>query len=217
MPSQNQIQAVLFDYGMVLSTSPDPTAWRRMQALTGHDEPGLHRAYWQRRHDYDRGTLDGRTYWREIATSNAPQTVPESLVDELIAADTTWTQPNQPMIDWALALQQAGIRTGILSNIGDAIAEGVQSTLPWISGFDHHTWSHTLKIAKPEPEIYAHAAAGLETPPANILFIDDRTDNIDAADKAGMQTILYGNHAHFVEEMYARGFAYLLHPEPSPK
>jgi putative hydrolase of the HAD superfamily len=214
MLTQEPIQAVLFDYGMVLSGPPDPAAWIQMQALTGQDEATLQHTYWERRHEYDRGTLDGRAYWREIASSEAPHAVPEPLVDELIAADTIlWTQPNQPMIEWALALQHAGIRTGILSNIGDAIAHGVQSTLPWISGFDHHTWSHTLKIAKPEPAIYAHAATGLETPAANILFIDDRADNIAAAAAAGMQTIHYSDHARFVEEMYARGFAYLLHPK----
>ncbi len=214
MHTPNQIQAVLFDYGMVLSGPPDPAAWTHMQALTGQDESTFRHSYWVRRHEYDRGDLDGRNYWRHTAQPESPHTVPEHLIDALIDADTTlWTQPNQPMIDWAIALQRAGIRTGILSNIGDAIAEGVQSRLPWLAAFDHRTWSHALKIAKPEPEIYAHAAAGLATPPEHILFIDDREDNIAAAESAGMHTIIYGTHVKFVEEMYARGFAYLLHPE----
>ena len=33
--------------------------------------------------------------------------------------------------------------------------------------------SAAVKLAKPEPEIYQHAAQGLQTPPENILFLDD--------------------------------------------
>ena len=187
-------KAVLFDYGMVLTTGPDPSAWQTMQSLTSLDEEGLHTAYWSPRHAYDRGDITGRQYWRKVAGSSLPETT----IDQLIGADTAlWTQPNQPMIDWALALQKAGIRTGILSNIGDEMMHGVLATCPWLSNFHHRTWSHSLNLAKPEPAIYAHAAAGLETSSTDILFIDDREDNIAAAAAAGMQTLLYSTHTDF--------------------
>jgi putative hydrolase of the HAD superfamily len=209
MPSD--IKAILFDYGMVLTTGPDPIAWLRMQELTGFGHATLQAAYWAPRHAYDRGDLTGRQYWRQVAGP----TLPESAIDQLIAADTAlWTQPNQPMIDWAIALQRAGIRTGILSNIGDEMMHGVLATFPWLSGFHHRIWSHSLNLAKPEPAIYDHAAAGLETPPENILFLDDRADNIAAATQAGMQTLLYSTHADFEQRMRDRGLANLLAPAP---
>src|ERR1700735_373756 len=61
-----QIQAVLFDYGMVLSGPPDPAAWAQMRSITGLDEEPLHRAYWAHRHPYDRGDLTGQAYWHKV-------------------------------------------------------------------------------------------------------------------------------------------------------
>jgi putative hydrolase of the HAD superfamily len=119
------------------------------------------------------------------------------------------------MLAWAQSLQQAGITTGILSNIGDAMAAGYIARFEWLTGFDHCTWSHTLNLAKPEAAIYAHAAESLHTPPANILFIDDRIENIHAAHAAGMQAIQYLNHAAFEQEMQARGLSALLDPTNS--
>jgi putative hydrolase of the HAD superfamily len=114
------------------------------------------------------------------------------------------------MVEWATRLQRAGIRTGILSNIGDSIAEGIIAKFPWLSGFDHCTWSHALFMAKPEPAIFLKTAAALNTALANILFIDDREDNIAAAAALGFQTIHYTNHPAFEQEMRKRGLTSLL-------
>ncbi len=207
------VQAVLFDYGLVLTGPPDPAAWQTMQQITGVAEPVLSSAYWGPRHDYDRGHLSGREYWRAVGV-HAGMPFRESQIDRLIAADTAlWTQPNQPMIDWAQRLQAAGTRTGILSNLGDEMMHGVLAAFDWMGAFHHRTWSHTLRMAKPEPAIYHHAAAGLDVPIAQILFVDDREDNIAGALAAGMQAIRYTEQEPFVrsmrdcglEELWTRG------------
>jgi putative hydrolase of the HAD superfamily len=209
----NPIHAVLFDYGMVLSGPPDPAAWSRIRTITNLSEDVLQREYWTHRHAYDRGDLNGETYWQAAATGAGIVLTPTQLTD-LIAADTDlWSQLNAPMLDWAQRLQRAGIRTGILSNIGDAMSAGLLAKHDWLKAFDHHTWSYTLNLAKPEPAIYLHAAEGLHTPPANILFIDDRAENIHAALAVGMQAIQYTDHAAFVHEMQARNLDSLLQPE----
>jgi putative hydrolase of the HAD superfamily len=115
------------------------------------------------------------------------------------------------MIDWAQRLQRAGIRIGILSNMPDAMEAGLLAKHgDWLNKFDHHTWSHALNLAKPEPAIYLHAVEGLNTPPANIPFIDDREENIAAALAIGMQAIQYTDHAAFLQEMNTRGLDPLL-------
>jgi putative hydrolase of the HAD superfamily len=114
-------------------------------------------------------------------------------------------------------LQRAGVRTGILSNIGDAIADGIVARLPWLSGFYTRLWSHSLFMAKPEPVIFLKAAEALNTAPAHILFIDDREDNIAAAAALGFQTILFTNFSAFEREMRDRGLASLLHLGLTPQ
>ena len=211
----NEIQAVLFDFGMVLSLPPDPAAWARMRAITGLSESDLYREYWAHRHAYDSGALTGETYWHKAAQGAGIALEPTQLADLLVADVDLWTQLNLPMVEWAQRLQRAGIRTGILSNMPDAMEAGIVAKFDWLHDFDHNTWSHALKIAKPEAAIYAHAAEGLKTDPAHILFIDDRQDNVEAAIAAGMQAIQYRDHDSFVREMNRRGLGYLLDPTPT--
>jgi putative hydrolase of the HAD superfamily len=208
------ITAVLFDYGMVLSGPPDPAAWQRLKQVFQANEPAFHAAYWNHRHAYDRGTLNAITYWQAVA-EDLRKPLDSGQLRELIATDTAlWTQPNQPMIDWAAALQHAGIKTGILSNLGDEMELGILARFPWLHNFAHHTFSHRLLLAKPEPAIYQHAAEGLAVPSNEILFLDDREENIVAARAAGMQAILYSTHDRFLADMAASGFTALLTPPP---
>jgi putative hydrolase of the HAD superfamily len=201
------VHAVLFDFGKVLSLPPDPEVWQQMIRLSGLSEQQLEDGYWKFRDDYDAGLLTGDMYWRNIVGDS---TSPGQL-KQLKAADVAlWTQMNRPMLDWVGALHRNGFRTGILSNMPDAMAEGICAQFDWIANFDHAVWSYALKLRKPQPEIYQAAVEGLKTPAENILFLDDKPENIQAAEAAGIQGILYSDHDSFEREMRARGFEHLL-------
>jgi putative hydrolase of the HAD superfamily len=204
------VKAVLFDYGMVLSAAPDPAAWARMLSISNLSQEQLHRGYWAHRHAYDRGDLTAESFWNQAAAPTHAILTPDQLT-ALIAADVDyWATLNPPMLAWARSLQQARIPTGILSNMPSPMETGLRARHRWIDDFTHHTWSHSVNLAKPEPAIYRHAADGLRTPPENILFLDDRTENIEAALAIGMQAILYTTHHAFEDEMNARDLHHLL-------
>ncbi len=205
-----RVSVVLFDYGQVLSAPPNPSAWAALRAVSGLDEAQLHVAYWEFRHTYDCGELTGVEYWRSVADHAGVQFNSAQLLALLAADIDLWTNLNKPMVKWASQLQSAGIRTGVLSNIGDCIGEGIIARLPWLAAFDHCTWSYQLKLAKPDPEIYRKTAQALHAEPETILFIDDREENIAAATALGFQTILYTTQQAFEHEMQASGWGYLL-------
>ncbi|GAC1361250.1 MAG: HAD family phosphatase [Acidobacteriaceae bacterium] len=209
------LRAILFDYGLVLSGPPNPAAWSRMRSVTSLDEEPFQRGYWAHRHAYDSGELSGVSYWQLIAAEAGLPVLSAEDLDALFHADTDlWTDLNLPMAEWAQSLQAAHIPTGILSNIGDQMEAGVLRKHPWLSAFHHITWSHRLQTAKPDPAIYRHAAAGLGVSPFNILFIDDKLENIEAARNCGMQTIQYSTHQHFLDDLKLHGFATLLEDPP---
>lgn len=205
-----KIQAVLFDYGMVLSGPPDVAAREQMEALLHADQHSFHTTYWRFRDAYDRGSLNAPDYWRAVATELGRQ-LDKTTLAQLIDADTTqWSQPNEPMIRWAAALQHAGIKTGILSNIGDGMEAGIRNRFGWLNDFAHHTFSHRLGIAKPDAAIYQQASQGLQAAPNEILFIDDREENILAARVAGMVAVQYSTHDAFIAAMQNAGLGYLI-------
>ena len=90
---------------------------------------------------------------------------------------------------------------------------GILARFDWLTAFHHHTFSHRLRIAKPDLAIYRHAAEGLGEDPSHILFIDDREENILAARQAGMIAIQYQGHMEFTAAMRAAGLQSLLHPQ----
>lgn len=204
------IRAVLFDYGLVLTGPPDPTAWQHFKDLLSADEPAFHAAYWAHRNAYDNGSLTGPAYWHAVAADLHRTLIPDERNDLLATDITLWTVPNQPMIDWACSLPARGLKNGILSNIGDAMEAGILARCPWLGTFTHLTFSHRLHTAKPAPAIYLHAAAGLAEPPANILFVDDRAENIAAAQSVGMQAVQYTTHPAFLEAMRRANLSQLI-------
>src|SRR5882757_3902582 len=210
--STPEIKAILFDFGLVLSGPQNRKAWQAMLDRSGLTHEALHKHYWIYRDDYDRGTLSGREYWQKIGQDTNLSLKPYD-IDALIAHDVDlWGDLNDPMIAWVRRLHAAGFRTGILSNIGDEMEQGLRNRHSWLTGFDHCVWSHALKLRKPELEIYHAAAQGLHTPPENILFIDDKEENIAAARAAGMNGIQYSTHDAFEQEMGSMGLAHLLNP-----
>lgn len=193
------IRAVLFDYGLVLTGPPAAAAWARMQVILDATDPRFHDAYWHSRHDYDLGVLNGITFWQTVGT-NLGRTPTDSEIADLIEADIDlWTVPNQPMIRLAATLQKADITTGILSNIGDAMENGILHRCAWLSKFSHLTFSHRLGIAKPDERIYRVAIDGLRHAPQETLFIDDRIENVEAARRVGLNAIQYTSHEAFLQ------------------
>src|SRR6185437_7241094 len=204
-----KVELVLFDYGQVLSTPPDAATWARMLTIAGLTDDKLHKAYWASRHDYDRGALNGPGYWHAVA-KHADASFGHTQIEALLTADVDlWAQPNRPMIDWAGQLQRAGVRTAILSNIGDAMAVGLSARLPWLQSFERCIWSYAVRMAKPEPEIFRATVEMLHLEPDRILFIDDKHENVAAAQSLGMKAIRYPGHASFERSIQDSEFARL--------
>jgi putative hydrolase of the HAD superfamily len=206
------IRAVIFDYGMVLSKPADPAAHERMVAVSGLTCEEFDRHYWQNRHPYDLG-MQGHTYWAKVA-SDAGTTFTTEQIEDLIESDILmWTSLNEEMLGWVVALQNAGFRTAILSNMGWEILGYMRQEFGWLAHFQHHTWSCELGIGKPDPAIYLHTCEKLDVLPEETLFLDDRLENITAAEKVGLLAIQFSSIEQLRNDLAARG---LLQYLPTP-
>ncbi len=180
------LRAVIFDYGMVLSAPAEAAAHQQLVRIFGAPAETFEKQYWVHRRAYDEGVFNGDSYWRACAEDSGVSLTPIQ-ISELIQWDIRmWTHLNQPMVNWALEVHAAGFRTGILSNIGEELALALMR-FDWVRGFDHNTWSYQLRMSKPDPAIYHHALDGLGASAAETLFLDDREENILAAQAVGMQ------------------------------
>ena len=77
----------------------------------------------------------------------------------------------------------------VLSNWSAETYEGMEETYPFLKDFDGKIISGRDFLIKPDPAIYELAISRFDLVPQETLFIDDRLDNIEAAQKLNFQTI----------------------------
>jgi len=199
------LRAVIFDYGMVLTGQPNTDAHDAMLRITGlpHDE--FEAFYWADRHAYDEGKLTGLRFWQNFVR-DVKLDLDASAIDELNVWDARmWTTQNPAMLAWQQQLKQRGIRTAILSNMGDTVLANIEREFDWLPSFDVLIWSFQHKMAKPDPAIYRLTLDRLATHPHETLFIDDRQANIDAARALGIVSILFSTIEKLREDLIATG------------
>ena len=85
------------------------------------------------------------------------------------------------------------ILDGILENYGNPVFDEV---------FTQCFYSQKLRMAKPDIAIYQHVLNETNFDPNDILFLDDKQENLDAAQLLGIQTALvsHENDIHFYLE-----------------
>jgi len=186
---------------MVLTGQPNADAHDAMVRITGLPHDKFEAIYWADRHAYDEGKLSGLQFWQNFVR-DAKLDLDATAIDELNSSDARmWTTQNPAMLAWQLALRQHGIRTAILSNMGDTVLASIQREFDWLPRFDVLIWSFEHKMAKPDPAIYRLTLDKLGTQPAETLFIDDKQANIDAARALGMIAIQFSTVEKLREDL----------------
>lgn len=120
-----------------------------------------------------------------------------------------WLDLAQPAITASAHLNEAlrnqGIKTGILSNIGAATFALAQNRYPFLKSFDQIFLSGPMGTIKPEPLIYEMVEEKTGLSGQQLLFTDDRIDNINAAVSRGWQTHLFTDAKGWAADLVARG------------
>ena len=82
---------------------------------------------------------------------------------------------------------RAKYRVAFISNSNEVHAELIPRKFSSLfEKDDRFIFSHRFKVAKPDPEIFRRALEVLGALPANVVFIDDLLENVNAAKSIGM-------------------------------
>ena len=199
------LRAVVLDYGMVLTDPRDSAIHDKLVRLTGLSLARFEELYWADRHAYDEGKLTGLQFWQKLV-KDASLILSDAEIRNLNQLDGhMWSTVNERMVAWQAKLKQHGLLTGILSNMGDSVLEVLLAKHAWIANFDIHVWSYQLLMAKPDPAIYRHTLAKLGTEPEETLFIDDKSENIAAAQELGIHAIQFSTADKLRMDLIATG------------
>lgn len=186
-----EIRAVVFDYGCVLAYEHLESDLKEIASCLGIDMRVLKEAYWHFRLDFDSGISTGASYFTQIAEYCAVDITPAQIKQCIDLDNASWSRPNEPVVDWAHRLRVHGTKIAILSNMPQDFRDFLPS-ITWLPEFHHGTYSCEIKSVKPSHDIYHHCSNGLPgVSPEEILFIDDRLPNIQAAQELGWQGFVF--------------------------
>ena len=103
---------------------------------------------------------------------------------------------------WTKYLKKQGYNLYILSNYSRYMLDGTKKTeMPFLKYMDGVIFSCDVKQMKPDVEIYQTLLNRFNLKAEETLFIDDRAENCQGAEKAGIHTIQFKNLKQAAGEM----------------
>ncbi len=104
-----------------------------------------------------------------------------------------WTmiEPDQEVLAIVSVLRSMGLRAVLATNQHAYRAQYMKEELGYERVFDALFYSCDLGLAKPDPEYFSAIAKQLNLDGNNLLFLDDHPKNVEGAEKAGLNAMLY--------------------------
>lgn len=97
-----------------------------------------------------------------------------------------------PGVEELLERVRARYRVAFLSNSNEVHAELIPRKFSSLfEKDDRFIFSHRIKVAKPDPEIFRRALDTIGALPHQVVFIDDLSENVTAARSLGMQAFQF--------------------------
>ncbi|MEX2174826.1 MAG: HAD family phosphatase [Pirellulaceae bacterium] len=161
---------------------------------------------------HERGQLSTAAFYDEFCRAAGARADRQAL--DLAALDRTaldnaandifWL--HAPMVGLIGRLNAAGYRLGVLSNTNEAHWQYATGRFAYLTTMFHvHAMSFRIRAMKPDPRIYQAAAELAGVQPRDILFTDDRAENVAGAIAAGWDAVLFTTPAALSAELFSRG------------
>jgi putative hydrolase of the HAD superfamily len=184
------IKALMVDIDGVIVVHPDPKGWSvNLERDLGLSPERLQETFF-RPHFGD--ILVGRSGLHEtlapVLHEIAPHLSVERLVNYWFQADANF---NHDLLDQLAAVRERGIALHVVTNQEHARANLLWRTLELRQRFDALHYAADLGCAKPSSKFFEQVIARSGFAPAETFLIDDRIENVEAAQNCGWQAALW--------------------------
>jgi len=136
---------------------------------------------------YECGQVTRRDFFEKIRDAVGFQGTLEEFGDYF--ADIFTEIP--PMIALHTELRRRGIPTYIFSNTNDLAVEHIERNFPFFKNFDGYIYSYEVGAMKPDAKIYAAMEKLCGRTGADIIYLDDRSENVQGGLARGWQAFLH--------------------------
>lgn len=183
---------IAFDYGEVISIEPSLADRAEILRVAGaqHDAERFWDVYWLHRFALDQGTIGPKEYWRRIEQDMGAQWDTAQHHELWLRDFRSWLVIEEGTLNVLIDLQRGGTRMALLSNAGLDFSSYYRHGLLG-DFFDEVVTSGEIGIMKPEPGIYRELIDRLGVPATDVVFIDNREENIAGAAALGISGHVY--------------------------
>lgn len=182
-------QAIVFDFGGVLTTEPNREAVVNFLCTSLNlSAQEFERVNQQKRQMVKEGKTD-QEFWLQYAKERKIA-LPKNWIQDFNKVMKNAIGINSKMYDLVYQLKQRGISVALLSNIDDRLAKLIRS-FGLYEPFDPCLLSCEIGLEKPDPKIYEMLLQEMGLPAKEIVFIDDKLENIEAAKQVGFDAVLF--------------------------
>lgn len=195
------IKAVIWDMGGVLLRTDDPQPREKLAQRLGLSSDALaHRVFESpAAAQATLGKMTDMEMWHRVA---ADLGVSESEAPDLALEFFAGDKLDEPLVDFIRSLRPR-YRTGLLSNAWPNARQMLTEHYACLDAFDVAVISAEVGLAKPDQRIFQMVVDRLDVQPAEAVFIDDFSVNIDGARAAGLNAIHFRNRDQALQDLGA--------------
>ena len=150
---------------------------------------------------YETGLLSTEEFFEEVQKRSGYS----GDLSEFGAAFGDIFRPIEPMVQLQATLRDLGLRTYAFSNTNELAVRHIRGRFPFFSLFDGCILSYEHRAMKPDPRLYAVVEELTGNRGADLLYIDDRAENIAAGADRGWRTILHETPSATIEAVRRSG------------
>ncbi|MEO7061017.1 MAG: HAD-IA family hydrolase [Lapillicoccus sp.] len=185
---RSPVRAVLFDADGVVQSSS--LGWREdLAAMAATDPDGFVAAL----HAAEVGPIRGDGSFHDTATAVLERFGVTRPVDDVLAV---WQRldADAGVLDGIAALRADGVVCALATNQHDVRTRFMREAMGYDTVFDAQFYSSEVGHAKPSAAFFTYIVTTLGLDAAQVLFLDDRADNVEGARSAGLQAEVFAEH-----------------------
>ena len=194
------IQIILFDIGGVFFKWKDRWLFNNIANMFGLSEVDLSNECKKELPNLRLGKISEQQMWQKIGkqiNSKELSDVEDSLIRDFFK---TKINIDNSVLDVIKQLQKKNIQMGILSNTA-LVMHSVVEELIDMSCFEHRFLSYEIGMEKPDERIFEHVTEKVPHLKEEILFVDDRLSNVNAAKNFGIKAIHFTDAFHLIADL----------------
>lgn len=195
------IKAIVFDLGGVLIDNPAPDMFSHYSRSLNVSKEKFIEIFSNHEMAWQKGKLSEDEFWNKLTKElDVKKSQAKSLwLDGFLTA----YNPKKDMFSLISELKKKKYKLALLSNTEIPIMNHIKKQ-QWNS-FDLFVYSCEIGMVKPDRKIYEFVLRNLNLKPEEVVFIDDKEENIKAAKAIGIHGITYTDTNKLIKQLIRLG------------